>query len=132
MLLKIVCLLMRWLFGLAVLVSRGDRAKNAELLVLRHENAVLRRNPSRVQYEPADRVWFAALTRFIPQRRWAEVFPVTPATLLAWHRRLAARKYDTSKRRRPAGRRLSGVSPGWPSVWRKRTRCGVTGVFMAN
>jgi hypothetical protein len=41
-LLKIVCLLMRWLFGLAVLVSSGDRAKNAELLVLRHENAVLR------------------------------------------------------------------------------------------
>jgi putative transposase len=101
MLLKIVCLLMRWLFGLAVLVSRGDRAKNAELLVLRHENAVLRRNAGRVQYEPADRVWFAALTRFIPRRRWAEVFPVTPATLLAWHRRLAARKYDTSKRCRP-------------------------------
>src|SRR5450432_2977740 len=101
MLLKIVCLLMRWLFSLAVLVSSGDRAKNAELLVLRHENAVLRRNAGRVQYEPADRVWFAALTRFIPCRRWAEVFPVTPATLLAWHRQLAARKYDTSKRRKP-------------------------------
>jgi putative transposase len=42
-LLKIVYLLMRWLFGLAVLVSSGDRAKDAELLVLRHENAVLRR-----------------------------------------------------------------------------------------
>jgi transposase InsO family protein len=100
-LLKIVCLLMRWLFGLTVLVVRGDRAKNAELLVLRHENAVLRRNAGRVRYEPADRVWFTVLTRFIPRRRWAEVFPVTPATLLAWHRRLAARKYDTSKRRRP-------------------------------
>jgi putative transposase len=36
-----------------------------------------------------------------PTDRWAEVFPVTPATLLAWHRRLAARKYDASKRRRP-------------------------------
>ncbi len=72
MLLKIVCLLMRWLFGLAVLVSRGDQAKNAELLVLRHEDAALRRNAGRVQYEPADRVWFAALTRFIPRRRWAE------------------------------------------------------------
>jgi putative transposase len=56
MLLKIVCLLMRWLFGLTVLVFRGDPAKNAELLVLRHENAVLRRNTGRVQYEPADRV----------------------------------------------------------------------------
>ena len=40
-------------------------------------------------------------TRFIPRRRWAEVFPVTPATLLAWQRRLAARKYDTSRRRKP-------------------------------
>ena len=50
---------------------------------------------------PADRAWFAALTRFIPRRRWAEVFPVTPATLLAWHRKLAARKYDTRKRRKP-------------------------------
>jgi putative transposase len=100
-LLKIVCLLMCWLFSLAVLVSRGDGAKNAELLVLRHENAVLRRNAGRVRYDPADRAWFAALTRFIPRRRWAEVFPVTPATLLAWHRKLAARKYDTSKRRQP-------------------------------
>ena len=89
------------LSGLTVLVFRGDRAKNAELLVLRHENAVLRRNVGRVRYEPADRVWFSALTRFIPRRRWAEVFPVTPATLLAWHRKLAARKYDTSGRRKP-------------------------------
>src|SRR5450755_3142296 len=92
---------MRWLFSLAVLVSRGDGAKNAELLVLRHENAVLRRNAGRVRYDPVDRAWFAALTRFIPRRRWAEVFPMTPAPLLAWHRRRAARKYDTSKRRRP-------------------------------
>jgi hypothetical protein len=52
MLLKIVCLLMRWLFGLAVLVPRGDRAQNAELLVLRHENAVLRRNAGRVRTNP--------------------------------------------------------------------------------
>jgi hypothetical protein len=100
-LLKIVCLLMRWLFSLAVLVVRGDRANSAELLVLRHENAVLRRNVGRMRYEPAGRAWFAVLTRFVPRRCWAEVFPVTPATLLAWHRRLAARKYDTSKRRQP-------------------------------
>ena len=101
MLLKIVCLLMRSLFGLAVLVVRVDRAKNPELLALRHENAVLRRNAGRVRYDPADRAWFAVLTRFIPRRRWPEFFPVTPATLLAWHRRLTARKYDTSKRRKP-------------------------------
>ena len=49
----------------------------------------------------SERDRFAALTRFIPRRRWAKVFPVTPATLLAWHRKLAARKYDTSKRRQP-------------------------------
>ena len=57
--------------------------------------------PGRYRYQPADRAWFTALTRFIPQRRRAGVFPVTPATLLAWHRRLAARKYDTSSRRQP-------------------------------
>jgi hypothetical protein len=43
-LLKITCLLMRWTFGLAVLMFRTEQAKNAELLVLRHENAVLRRH----------------------------------------------------------------------------------------
>ena len=75
MLFKIACLLMRWLFGLTVLVFRGDRAKDAELLALRHENAVLRRNAGRIRYDSADRAWFAALTRFIPRRRWAEVFP---------------------------------------------------------
>jgi putative transposase len=56
-------------------VVRGDREKNAELLVLRHENAVLRRNSGRVRYDPGDRAWFTVLTRFIPRRRWAEVFP---------------------------------------------------------
>jgi putative transposase len=71
------------------------------LPVLRQENAVLRRNIGRVRYEPADRVWFAALARLLPRRRWTEIFPVTPATLLAWLHRLAAKKYDTSKRRKP-------------------------------
>jgi len=101
MLLKIVYLLTGRVLGLAVLVFRGDLAKDAELLVLRHENAVLRRHVGRVRYEPADRAWFAALARLVPRGRWAEVFPVTPATLLAWHHRLAAKKYDTSKRRKP-------------------------------
>src|ERR1039458_756028 len=92
---------MRWLFGLVVLVFRGDQAKDAELLVIRHENAVLRRTAGRIRYEPADGAWFAALAPFIPRRRWARIFPVTPATLLAWHRRPAARQYGTSTRRRP-------------------------------
>jgi putative transposase len=79
----------------------GDPAKDAELLMLRHENAVLRRHAGRVRYEPTDRVWFAALAPFISRKRWTEVLPVTPATLLAWHRKLAAKNYDTSKRRKP-------------------------------
>jgi putative transposase len=80
---------------------RRDLAKEAELLALRHENAVLPRHAGRIRYEPADRAWFTALAQLIPRRRRAGTFPVTPATLLAWHRRLAARKYDTSKRRKP-------------------------------
>jgi transposase InsO family protein len=97
-LLKIVYVLTCRVLGLAVLVFGGDRAKDAELLVLRHENAVLRRHASRVRYEPADRVWLAALARRIPRRRWTGIFPMTSATLLAWHRKLAGNKYDTSKR----------------------------------
>ncbi len=112
MLLKIVYLLTCRVFGLAVLAFRGDRAKDAELLVLRHENAVLRRHAGRVRYEPADRVWLAAVARLLPRRRWTEIFPVTPATLLAWHRRLAGSKYDTSKRRKP------GRPPTAPSIAR--------------
>jgi transposase len=100
-LLKIVYLLTCRVLGVAVLVFRGDRAKAAELLVVRHENAVLRRHVTRVRYDPADRLWFAALARLLPRRRWTEIFPVTPATLLAWHRRLAAKKYDTSKQCKP-------------------------------
>src|SRR5258706_7428637 len=76
--LKIVYLLACRVLGLAVLVFRGDRAKDAELLVLRRENAVLRRQAGRVRYEPADRVWFAALARLVPRRCWAEVFPRVP------------------------------------------------------
>jgi hypothetical protein len=126
MLLTIVYLLVRRVLGLAVLVFRRDLAKDAELLVLRHENAVLRRHTGRIRYEPADRVWFTALTQLIPRGRWAGVFPVTPATLLAWHRKLATRKHDTGKRRKPGARRWSAASPASPSVWRTRTRCGDT------
>ena len=139
MLLKIVYLLVRRILGLAVLVLRKDLAKDAELLVLRHENAVLRRHAGRIRYEPADRVWFAALARLIPRRRWSEVFPVTPATLLAWRRKLAAKKYDTSKRRKP-GRpptiwsiahlavRLARENPlwGYRRIHGELTKLGVT------
>jgi hypothetical protein len=115
-LMKIFYLLLRWLFSLAVLAFRGDQAKDAELVVLRRENAVLRRHGGRVRYEPADRARFAALARFIPRKRWAEVFPVTPVTLLAWHRKLTARKYGTSRRRQPVRpptvRGIAGLTVG--------------------
>src|ERR1035437_8517537 len=130
---------MRRILGLAVLVFRKGLAKDAELLVLRHENAVLRRHVGRVRYEPADRVWFAALARLLPRSRWAEIYPVTAATLLAWHRRLAAKKYDTSNRRRP-GRpptvrsiarivvRLARENPlwGYRRIHGEPTKLGVT------
>ncbi|MEU0805988.1 integrase [Streptomyces sp. NPDC005970] len=84
----------------SVLLHR-ETAKDAELLVLRHENAVLRRQlTGPVRYEPADRFWFAALSRLIPRRHWLRVFPVTPSTLLAWHRRFIATRWDYTARRR--------------------------------
>jgi putative transposase len=98
---SVVYLLVRCLLGCVTVLSRGRLSKDAELLVLRHENAVLRRQAGRVRYQPADRLWLAALSRLVPRRRWSEVFAVTPATLLAWHRRLVARKWDHTSRRTP-------------------------------
>jgi len=80
-LLKIAYVLTCRMLGLVVLLCRGDQTKDAELLVLRHENAVLRRQVGRVRYEPADRAWVAALARIVARRRWSEVFHITPATL---------------------------------------------------
>jgi transposase len=99
--LKIASLLMRWLFGLVALVFRGTRRRTPSCWCSGMRTAVLPRTVGRVRYEPSDRAWFAALASFIPRRQWPGVFPVTPATLLAWHRRLTARKYDTGARRRP-------------------------------
>ena len=96
-----IYVLVRCLLGCVLVTARREASKDAELLVLRHENAVLRRQVSRVRYQPTDRLWLAALSRVIPRQRWGEVFAVTPATLLAWHRRLVARKWDYTSRRRP-------------------------------
>jgi hypothetical protein len=97
-------LFIRCLLGCLTVLTRDEVSKDAELLVLRHENAVLRRQAGRLCYQPGDRLWLAALSRLIPRRRWGEVFQVTPSTLLAWHRRLVARKWDYASRRRPGGR----------------------------
>jgi hypothetical protein len=101
MILSLVYLLVRCLLGCLTVLTRHQVSKDAELLVLRHENAVLRRQIGRVRYQPGDRLWLAEMSRLVPRRRWGEVFTVTPATLLAWHRRLVARKWDYTSRRRP-------------------------------
>jgi putative transposase len=101
LLLSILYRLLRSLLGLTAVLMRRDLSKDAELLVLRQENTVLRRQVSRVRYTPADRVWLAALSCLVPRRRWTEVFPVSPATILTWHRRVVSRRWDYTARRRP-------------------------------
>lgn len=78
--------------GVMLLRIRGDAAKNIEIMVLRHQLMVLRRQVNRPALEPADRVLLAALSRLLPRARW-NAFVVTPATLLRWHRELLARKW---------------------------------------
>ena len=110
MVLSLLYRFMRRLFGLLAVLVRSDLSKDAELLVLRHENQVLRRQFSdRLRWDHADRLWLAALSRLVSRRRWPEVFPVTPATILRWHRNLVARKWDYASRRRP-GRPSTGSS----------------------
>jgi putative transposase len=95
----------RVLLSVPAVLLRRDTAKDAELLVLRHENAVLRRQVNgRVRYEAADRFWLAALSSLLPRHRWSNVFPITAGTLLTWHRKLIARKWDYTARRRRTGR----------------------------
>lgn len=98
---SVVAALVRNLITVPAAVLRSRIAKDAEVLALRHENAVLRRQIARVRYEPADRIWLAALSRLIPRDRWRQVFAVTPTTLLAWHRNLIARKWMFPQHRRP-------------------------------
>jgi hypothetical protein len=109
--------------GVLGTVARSDGALMAEVLALRHENAVLRRQVARVRYEPEDRAWFATLSALIARARWGEVFPVTPATLLSGHRSLVAGKYAVARRKpgrpstKPAVRaliiRMARDNPSW-------------------
>jgi putative transposase len=81
---SVAYLLVRCLLGCLMVLARREVSRDAGLLVLRHENAALRRQISQVRYQPGDRLWLAALSRLIPRRQWGEVFTVTPAALLAW------------------------------------------------
>ena len=109
-------------FELVVLLGRGDRAKELEILVLRHELSILRRQTSRPKLETRDRLLLAAFSRMLPRRSWS-AFSVRPETLLHWHRQLVARRWTYPHRppgRPPIGSEVRGLvvrlareNPSW-------------------
>jgi putative transposase len=97
-----IYLALRRSLGLVTLCFQSAEAKEIEILVLRHELAVLRRQHPRPRLQPKDRALLAALSRLLPRARWA-VFLVQPATLVRWHRRMVRRRwtYPTASTGRP-------------------------------
>jgi putative transposase len=87
-----VYLVARNLFALVWLLGRQHRSKELEILVLRHELAILRRQAARPRLTRADRALLTALSRSLPRRSWPN-FTVKPETLLRWHRQLVARRW---------------------------------------
>jgi putative transposase len=103
---SLVYLVVRRLFELVVLASRSTSSKELEILVLRHEVSILRRQVQRPRLRQADRVLLTALSRALPRHAWS-VFSVSPRTLLRWHQRLVARRW-TYPRRRPGRPPIDG------------------------
>jgi putative transposase len=112
---------LRRVLQLVALRFRSDEFKELEIVVLRHELAVLRRQVRPPQLRDADRLFLAAASRLLPRTRWRS-FVVTPTTLLRWHRRLVARRWTYPGRvgRPPIGGeirelvlRLARENPRW-------------------
>jgi putative transposase len=112
---------LRWALQLAIPRVRSTEFKALEIVVLRHELALLRRRPRRPPMTGTDRLLLAAASRLLPRPRWRS-FIITPATLLAWHRRLVAKRWTFARRpgRPPMRRqirelvlRLARDNPRW-------------------
>ncbi len=97
LLISFLYLALRKLIELVALRPRSAEFKELEIVVLRHEVAVLRRQVGRPDLRPADRFFLATAARALPRWRWSAFF-VTPQTLLAWHRRLVARRWTYPSR----------------------------------
>jgi hypothetical protein len=95
--LRLLYLIMIRVFAWLVLLARSETSKDAQILVLRHEVAVLRRQVARPKPDWADRAVLAALAQLLPAGLRARRL-VTPGTLLAWHRRLITRKWTYQNR----------------------------------
>jgi transposase len=95
--LRLLYLIFLRLLDLLLLLARSSASKDVELLVLRHEVAVLRRANPRPRLDWADRAVFAALVRALPTMLRGHRL-VTPGTILRWHRRLVAKKWTYPNR----------------------------------